>query len=126
MTSANLCNILLASRHGFVDMCNGVSGLTSFAPIIGAAIDVVVKNEGQFHTLFIITDDQVQVLVFGPPCPPPPPLSLSLTICRAVCTRTILIRVISFVMKATRGINISDDELSPQEEQTMQSISEAR
>ena len=104
-------------------MCNGVSGLISFAPIIDAAIDIVVENECQFHTLFIITDDQVQFLVFGSP---PPPQTLSLTNCHAARTQTILTRVICFVVKVTRGINISDDELSPQEEQTMKSISKAR
>ena len=54
----NLC-IAYLKRHGFVDVCNYVSGPTSYAPIVEAAINIVEKSGGQFHTLFIITDDQV-------------------------------------------------------------------
>ncbi|KAK9950145.1 hypothetical protein M0R45_005647 [Rubus argutus] len=36
-----------------------LSGPTSFAPIIDAAIDIVEKNNGQYHVLVIIADGQV-------------------------------------------------------------------
>ncbi|KAI4323295.1 hypothetical protein L6164_022913 [Bauhinia variegata] len=36
-----------------------LSGPTSYAPVIEAAIDTVVKNHGQFHVLLIISDGQV-------------------------------------------------------------------
>lgn len=36
-----------------------LAGPTSFAPIIEAAIDIVVKNEWQYHVLLIIADGQV-------------------------------------------------------------------
>ncbi|KAL1293806.1 hypothetical protein AAHE18_19G096900 [Arachis hypogaea] len=36
-----------------------ISGPTSFAPVIDAAIDVVEKSNGQYHVLVIIADGQV-------------------------------------------------------------------
>nr|XP_025672374.1 E3 ubiquitin-protein ligase RGLG4 isoform X2 [Arachis hypogaea] len=36
-----------------------LSGPTSYAPVIEAAIDIVEKNHGQFHVLVIIADGQV-------------------------------------------------------------------
>ncbi|TKY73812.1 E3 ubiquitin-protein ligase RGLG1 [Spatholobus suberectus] len=36
-----------------------LSGPTSFAPVIDAAIDIVEKNNGQYHVLVIIADGQV-------------------------------------------------------------------
>ncbi|KAI4323296.1 hypothetical protein L6164_022914 [Bauhinia variegata] len=36
-----------------------LSGPTSYAPVIEAAIDIVKKNHGQFHVLLIIADGQV-------------------------------------------------------------------
>ncbi|XP_027342537.1 E3 ubiquitin-protein ligase RGLG4 [Abrus precatorius] len=36
-----------------------LSGPTSYAPVIEAAIDIVEKNRGQFHVLVIIADGQV-------------------------------------------------------------------
>ncbi|OIW11706.1 hypothetical protein TanjilG_12225 [Lupinus angustifolius] len=36
-----------------------LSGPTSYAPVIEAAIDIVDKNHGQFHVLVIIADGQV-------------------------------------------------------------------
>ncbi|CAM8953695.1 unnamed protein product [Rhodiola kirilowii] len=36
-----------------------LSGPTSFAPIINAGIDIVEKNDGQYHVLVIIADGQV-------------------------------------------------------------------
>ncbi|RYQ86446.1 hypothetical protein Ahy_B10g106118 isoform A [Arachis hypogaea] len=36
-----------------------LSGPTSYAPVIEAAIDIVEKNQGQFHVLVIIADGQV-------------------------------------------------------------------
>ncbi|KAL2330968.1 hypothetical protein Fmac_018549 [Flemingia macrophylla] len=36
-----------------------LSGPTSYAPVIEAAIDIVEKNDGQFHVLVIVADGQV-------------------------------------------------------------------
>ncbi|KAJ6929190.1 hypothetical protein NC652_013154 [Populus alba x Populus x berolinensis] len=44
-----------------------LSGPTSFAPIIDAAIDIVEKSGGQYHVLVIIADGQV---TRGPDIPP--------------------------------------------------------
>ncbi|XP_062093067.1 E3 ubiquitin-protein ligase RGLG4 [Humulus lupulus] len=61
-----------------------LSGPTSYAPVVEAAIDIVEKNNGQYHVLVIIADGQV-----------------------------------------TRSIDTSDNELSPQEKETIRSIVEA-
>ncbi|XP_040997650.1 E3 ubiquitin-protein ligase RGLG4-like [Juglans microcarpa x Juglans regia] len=58
-----------------------LSGPTSYAPVVEAAIDIVEKSGGQYHVLVIIADGQV-----------------------------------------TRSVNTGDNELSPQEAQTIQSI----
>jgi hypothetical protein len=42
------------------------------------------------------------------------------------CTQSLLFRAISFIVKVTRSVNTSAKELSPQEEQTIQSIVNAR
>jgi E3 ubiquitin-protein ligase RGLG len=58
-----------------------LSGPTSYAPVVEAAVDIVEKSGGQYHVLLIIADGQV-----------------------------------------TRSVNTSDNELSPQEEHTINSI----
>ncbi|XP_035546407.1 E3 ubiquitin-protein ligase RGLG4 isoform X2 [Juglans regia] len=58
-----------------------LSGPTSYAPVVEAAIDIVEKSGGKYHVLVIIADGQV-----------------------------------------TRSVNTGDNELSPQEAQTIQSI----
>ncbi|XP_042963501.1 E3 ubiquitin-protein ligase RGLG4-like isoform X2 [Carya illinoinensis] len=58
-----------------------LSGPTSYAPVVEAAIDIVEKTGGQYHVLVIIADGQV-----------------------------------------TRSVNTGDNELSPQEAKTIQSI----
>ncbi|KAG2667047.1 hypothetical protein I3760_15G093900 [Carya illinoinensis] len=58
-----------------------LSGPTSYAPVVEAAIDIVEKTGGLYHVLVIIADGQV-----------------------------------------TRSVNIGDNELSPQEAKTIQSI----
>ncbi|ESW09779.1 hypothetical protein PHAVU_009G155300 [Phaseolus vulgaris] len=54
--------------HGFEEVleryreivpCLKLSGPTSFAPVIDAAIDIVERNNGQYHVLVIIADGQV-------------------------------------------------------------------
>lgn len=40
-----------------------LSGPTSFAPIIDAAIDIVEANNGQYHVLVIIADGQVHIFL---------------------------------------------------------------
>ncbi|XP_054821033.1 E3 ubiquitin-protein ligase RGLG3 [Prosopis cineraria] len=54
--------------HGFEDVlaryrqivpCLKLSGPTSFAPVIDAAVDIVEKSNGQYHVLVIIADGQV-------------------------------------------------------------------
>ncbi|XP_059298482.1 E3 ubiquitin-protein ligase RGLG3 [Lycium ferocissimum] len=44
-----------------------LSGPTSFAPIVNAAIDIVEANNGQYHVLVIIADGQVTRPVDTPP-----------------------------------------------------------
>ncbi|KAJ7945213.1 E3 ubiquitin-protein ligase RGLG2-like protein [Quillaja saponaria] len=44
-----------------------LSGPTSFAPIIDAAIDIVERNDGQYHVLVIIADGQVSRSPDTPP-----------------------------------------------------------
>ncbi|KAL7186954.1 hypothetical protein ACSBR2_028627 [Camellia fascicularis] len=58
-----------------------LSGPTSYAPVVEAAVDIVEKSGGQYHVLVIIADGQV-----------------------------------------TRSVNTGDEELSPQEEKTINSI----
>ncbi|MBA0852749.1 hypothetical protein Goshw_009367, partial [Gossypium schwendimanii] len=79
-----------SSCHGFEEVLDcykkivpnlRLSGPTSYAPVIDAAIDVVESSGGQFHVLVIIADGQV-----------------------------------------TRSVNTSSNELSPQEEKTINSI----
>ncbi|KAG4189584.1 hypothetical protein ERO13_A08G231500v2 [Gossypium hirsutum] len=79
-----------SSCHGFEEVLDcykkivpnlRLSGPTSYAPVIDAAIDIVESSGGQFHVLVIIADGQV-----------------------------------------TRSVNTSDNELSPQEEKTINSI----
>jgi hypothetical protein len=41
-----------------------VIGPTSFAPVIDAAIDIVERNNGQYHVLVIIADGQVLSIHF--------------------------------------------------------------
>ncbi|PON79913.1 von Willebrand factor, type A [Trema orientale] len=61
-----------------------LSGPTSYAPVVEAAIDIVEKTGGQYHVLVIIADGQV-----------------------------------------TRSVNTSENELSPQEKETIRSIVDA-
>ncbi|TYG59283.1 hypothetical protein ES288_D08G289400v1 [Gossypium darwinii] len=79
-----------SSCHGFEEVLDcykkivpnlRLSGPTSYAPVIDAAIDIVESSGGQFHVLVIIADGQV-----------------------------------------TRSVNTSNNELSPQEEKTINSI----
>jgi E3 ubiquitin-protein ligase RGLG len=44
-----------------------LSGPTSFAPVIDAAIDIVEKSNGQYHVLVIIADGQVTRNLDAPP-----------------------------------------------------------
>lgn len=44
-----------------------LSGPTSFAPIVNAAIDIVEANNGQYHVLVIIADGQVTRSIDTPP-----------------------------------------------------------
>ncbi|KAL0009580.1 hypothetical protein SO802_011082 [Lithocarpus litseifolius] len=68
-----------------------LAGPTSYAPVIGAAIDTVEKSGGQYHVLLIISDGQVdlKVLLFA--------LSLSLSLSQIVaCTQSFLFRVMLY------------------------------
>ncbi|XP_004502961.1 E3 ubiquitin-protein ligase RGLG3 isoform X2 [Cicer arietinum] len=47
------------ARYGQIVPLLKLSGPTSFAPVIDAAIDIVEKNNGQYHVLVIIADGQV-------------------------------------------------------------------
>lgn len=83
-------NILLISRDMAMLMHNCVSGPTYYASVVEAAINIVETSGGKFHTLFIITDFQVEFKYFCFPLLSP------LFLSHAVCAETILIRVISF------------------------------
>ena len=74
-------------------MHNCVSGPAYYASVVEAAINIVTKSGGKFHTLFVITDDQVEFKYFCSPLLSP------LFLSHAVCTETILTRVISFCFK---------------------------
>lgn len=39
-------------------------GPTSYGPLIDAAVDIVEKNNGQFHVLVIVADGQVKLKAF--------------------------------------------------------------
>lgn len=43
----------------FVSFSSFFIGPTSFAPVIDVAIDIVERNNGQYHVLVIIADGQV-------------------------------------------------------------------
>nr|POE89027.1 e3 ubiquitin-protein ligase rglg4 [Quercus suber] len=62
-----------------------LAGPTSYAPVIEAAIDTVVKRGGQYHVLLVISDGEI-----------------------------------------TRSSDTGDKDLSPQEEETLKSIVNAR
>jgi hypothetical protein len=42
-----------------------MTGPTSFAPIIHAAVDIVEESGGQYHVLIIIADGQVFMHTYG-------------------------------------------------------------
>ncbi|KAI9113792.1 hypothetical protein K1719_015106 [Acacia pycnantha] len=47
------------ARYRQIVPCLKLSGPTSFAPVIDAAVDIVEKSNGQYHVLVIIADGQV-------------------------------------------------------------------
>jgi len=49
----------MISKFNYNNSLIFVIGPTSFAPVIDAAIDIVERNNGQYHVLVIIADGQV-------------------------------------------------------------------
>ncbi|GKV37859.1 hypothetical protein SLEP1_g45831 [Rubroshorea leprosula] len=97
----------------------GLSGPTSYGPVIDAAVDIVENSGGQFHVLVIIADGQVN---FNP--------SVSLVSVH-ICLYVILVLQFSIlfsfwlIMKITRSNNPGHEELSSQEARTIKSIVDA-